>query len=244
MTNRIAILTLGVLTACAFTAAGCKKDDQPANSANNMQPGYGQPGYGQPTQPGYGQPTQPGSGQPTAAPAAPAAPPAANPLGALAGMLGGLGGGAPPGGTAAGGSPAPGGTTAAGPEVANNGAMAAAGGQVLVPLQQQNAPGSRQVGEALAGNLQQGQFIKTAVQLQPGKCYTGIGQGSGGPVQVEIVAQVGNLAMAQSRPAILSILGDRPNCFKHPGLPPVPLPVFFRVVAQGTGPVTAALYEK
>ena len=106
------------------------------------------------------------------------------------------------------------------------------------------APGSHQVGETLAGNLSQGQFIKTAVQLQPGKCYTGIGQGSGGPVVVDIVAQVGNMAMATSQPGLISVLGAGTSCFKHPGLPPLPIPVFFRVTAQGTGPVTAAIYEK
>ncbi len=238
MTNRIAVLSLGVLTACALLSAGCKKDDQPANSANNVQPGYGQQGYNQ--QPaGYGQP-QPYPQNTAPAPAATPAPTAANPLGALGGLFGGLtGGGTTAGGTTAGGTPAAGGA-----EVANNPQMGAAGSAVLVPLQQQNAPGSRQTGETLAGNLQAGQIIKTQVQLQPGKCYTGIGQGSGGPVVVDIVAQVGNMAMATSQPGVISVLGAGANCFEHPGLPPLPIAAYFRITAQGTGPVTAALYEK
>jgi hypothetical protein len=144
-----------------------------------------------------------------------------------------------------GGAPAGGGQQGGGgQEVANNPSMGAMATPVLTPLQQQHAgQNSRQVGETLAGNLQAGQFIKTQVQLQPGKCYTGIGQG-GQPVTVELVAQVGNAALAQSQPALISVLGSGKDCFKHPGLPPMPIPAFFRVVAQGQGPVSAALYER
>ena len=253
MTNRIAVLSLGVLTACALTVAGCKKDDPPANSANNVQPygttgaygqpAYGQPGYtGQPTtgQPAYGQPGytgQPTTGYPAGtAPAATTAAPANNPLGALGAMFPGMGG--TTGGTTTGGTT----TSGGGQEVANNTSMGAAGAAFLTPLQQQNAPGSHQVGETLAGNLSQGQLIKTSVQLQPGKCYTGIGQGSGGPVVVELVAQVGGMVLAAGQPALISVLGAGANCYKNPL--PIAAPVFFRVTAQGTGPVTAALYEK
>jgi hypothetical protein len=145
-----------------------------------------------------------------------------------------------------GGTPQQGGGQAGGggQEVANQPSMGALATPVLTPLQQQHAgQNSRQVGETLAGNLNGGQFIKTAVQLQPGKCYTGIGQG-GQPVTVELVAQMGNMALATSQPGVIAVLGSGKDCYKHPGIPPMPIPAFFRVVAQGQGPVSAALYEK
>jgi hypothetical protein len=233
--KRFVAATLCMATAFVLTAAGCKKDDPPPNTANNMQPGM-QPNYGQPGQPGYQQPPpgQPGYQQPP--PGQPQQPPPAQP--ANTGFMGlpipipGMGGGQPAGGGQGGGQ-----------EVANNPSMGAMATPVLTPLQQQHAgQNSRQVGETLAGNLQAGQFIKTQVQLQPGKCYTGVGQGSGGPVVVEIVAQMGNMAMATSQPAIISVLGSGKDCYKNPT--PIPVPVNFRVVAQGSGPVSAALYEK
>lgn len=231
--KRFTAASLCLATICVLAAAGCKKDDPPANSANNVQPAYGQPGYGQP---GYGQPnTQPGY---TGQPAATAPPPAtAQPAGTAPSIFGiplpipGMGG-----------APAGGGQTAGGQEVANNPSMGAMATPILTPLQQQHAgQGSRQNGETLAGNLQAGQFIKTAVQLQPGKCYTGIGQGAQ-PVTVELVAQMGNMVMATSQSALISVLGSGKDCYKNPT--PIPVPAFFRVVAQGSGPVSAALYEK
>ena len=42
----------------------------------------------------------------------------------------------------------------------------------------QNAvAGSKPVGSALAGNFQQGQFLESQIQLQPGKCYTVVASG-------------------------------------------------------------------
>lgn len=125
--------------------------------------------------------------------------------------------------------------------VPNNLAMSAGARMTLAPLQQQHAPGSHLVGEVLAGNLQAGQFIEIAVQLQPGKGYTGIGQGAQ-PVTVELVAQMGNMKMAASTAGLISLLGSGKDCYKNPT--PIPVSVLFRVVAHGSGPVSAALYER
>lgn len=232
--KRFATASLCLIAASALTVVGCKKDDPPPNSANNMQQGYGQPGYGQPGygQPGYTQPTQPGYTQPQ-----PTAQPTTQPAGTAPNFMGiplpfpGMGGGQTGGGTSGGGQ-----------EVGNNPTMGMAAAPILTPLQQQHAGmNSRQVGETLAGNLSAGQYIKAPVQLQPGKCYTGIGQGAQ-PVKVELVAQVGDAPMATSQPDLISVLGSGQNCFKNPF--PIAAPAYFRVVAQGSGPVSAALYEK
>jgi hypothetical protein len=201
-----------------------------------MQPGYGQPG----AQPGYQQPPSGQTQQPPPAQPAGGQPAGGQPAGGQPNIFGiplpipGMGG-APAGGGQQGGG------QAGGQEVANNPSMGAMATPVLTPLQQQHAPNGRQTGETLAGNLQAGQFIKTQVQLQPGKCYTGIGQG-GQPVTVELMAQMGNMVLAQSQPALISVLGSGKDCYKNPT--PLPMPVFFRVVAQGQGPVSAALYER
>jgi hypothetical protein len=232
--KRLVAVTLCVAAACLLTATGCRRnEDPPPNSANNMQPGM-QPGYQQPPpgQPGY---QQPPPGQPQQPP--PTQPAGGQPAGGQPNIFGiplpPIMGGAPAGGGQQGGG---------GQEVANNPSMGALATPVLTPLQQQHAgQNSRQVGETLTGNLQAGQFIKTQVQLQPSKCYTGIGQG-GQPVTVELVVQVGMPPMAQSQPALISVFGSGKDCFKNATL--LPIPAFFRVVAQGQGPVSAALYER
>jgi hypothetical protein len=263
MKKHLALATLGISLAFALAAGGCKKEEpqnpsnlQGNNGYNNGQPnnGYGQPsngqpnnGYGQPNngQPTYGQPNngQP-TGQPTAQPTATATQPNIMGIPIPAGfpMMGGTQtGGAQTGGTA-------GGTTqgGGGQEVANNGMMASGGQQLLIPLQQQNAPGTQAASEALGGNLQEGQFIKTNVTLQPGKCYTGIAMASGpAEVIVELVApaplppQVGST----SPQGPIAVFGAKTQCVKNPL--PMAAPAIFRVTSKkGSAPVFAQLYAK
>jgi hypothetical protein len=256
MKKHLALATLGTAFALALAVNGCKKEDpqnpstfQGNNGYNNGQPTNGQPAYGQPNngQPTYGQPNngqptygQPTTGQPTTQPTATATQP--NIMGIpFPFPMPGATGGTTQGGTTQGGT-----TQGGGQEVANNGMFASGGQQLLVPLQQQNAPGSQAASEALGGSLQEGQFIKTNVTLQPGKCYTGIAMASGpAEVVVELLApaplppQVGST----SNQGNIAIFGAKANCVKNPL--PMAAPAIFRVTSKkGGAPVFAQLYAK
>ena len=133
--------------------------------------------------------------------------------------------------------------------VPNNPSIASSMQPLLVPLAQNHAVGMKAEGTTLAAMLQQGQFLRTSVTLQPGKCYTGIAIGT--PTAQELVVDlVSNVPSAPAQVLTQStaspmqtIMADKPNCFRSPL--PIPTPVYFRVtMKRGSGPVVAQLYSK
>lgn len=224
-----------VVASALVTFVGCKGDEKPANT--------GQPAAAQcpPGQYFDGQLCQtPGAatGQPQPALTAPApgtvatapAPAATTPTGA-----------APPIATSTAGSPAQ----------ALDPSAAAAATQLLGPLAQQNAPGAKPVGTAVAGNFQQGQVLETQVQMNPGKCYTVVGAAvpTVQNLDIELVPlmPVPGLASpvmaADQTQGPTAIVGANPNCFKWAWPMPGPMKVVVRVSA-GQGMAAAQVYEK
>ena len=126
--------------------------------------------------------------------------------------------------------------------------MAAMLQPLLVPLQQQQAPGGRPAGEAAGGMLSEGQAIEVSFTAQPGKCYTGVGVASP-PVEIllEMATNMPPLpptVVSQSPQApVQTVMAGGQQCFKNPS--PMPIPGMFRVTAKkGTGMVLAQLYER
>lgn len=125
---------------------------------------------------------------------------------------------------------------------------ASAATQGLNLLAQQNAPGAKPVGGALAGNFQGGQCLEAQVMLQPGKCYTVIGTGAG-PTEVDVQLQLplpppANQVIAQDNSSgPMAVLGKSPDCFKNPSPFPAPMKLVLLVPA-GQGMAAAQLYEK
>ena len=124
---------------------------------------------------------------------------------------------------------------------------ATAATQGLNLLAQQNAPGARAVGSALAGNFQAGQCLTMQVTLQPGKCYTVIGTGTASEVDVQLQLPLpppGNQTVAQDNSSgPMAVLGKSPDCFKNPSPFPAPMNLVLLVPA-GQGMAAAQLYEK
>lgn len=232
-----AVVATALAVLCASLAVACKKEDPPPNTANNFNNNpngtaspYGtQPyGTGTGTSP-YGTGTAPAGGTATAPPPATATAPG---LPGFPFPFPGMGGG----------------TTGGGSTAANNPGMAVMLQPLLVPLQQQQAPGSHAVGEAAGGMLQEGQAIQVSFTAQPGKCYTGIGVASP-PVEIllELATNMAPLpptVVSQSPQApVQTVMAGGQQCFKNPS--PVPIPGMFRVTAKkGTGMVLAQLYER
>ncbi|NUP10453.1 MAG: hypothetical protein HOW73_30755 [Polyangiaceae bacterium] len=125
----------------------------------------------------------------------------------------------------------------------------AAVSQGLPVLAQQQAPGSKPVGSALAGNFQAGQCLEMQVTLNPGKCYTAVGIGAQGQeVDVHLVpglpSPVPLPPLAQDNSTgPMAVLGGGGNCFKNPSPFPGPAKLVLRV-ASGQGMAAAQLYEK
>lgn len=148
------------------------------------------------------------------------------------GMLGG-GGGCPP-------------AQAADPMTAT------AATQALGVLSSQSAPGATPVGGALVGNFQTGQCLEAQVMLQPGKCYTAVGNGAG-PSDIEVslmsppppapLPQISQPLAVDQSAGPTAVMAGAPNCFRS--LFPVPTPAKFVLkVTQGAGVAAAQLYEK
>jgi hypothetical protein len=127
--------------------------------------------------------------------------------------------------------------------------MAGAATQGLGLLAQQHAPGATPVGGTnLAGNFQPGQCLEVQVTLNPGKCYTAVGQGAGvSEVELQLAAPLpGPLAQPfaqDNTTGAMAVLGGAPNCFRAPGIFPIPAKFVLKAGA-GQGAAAAQLYEK
>ncbi len=240
---RYAVVALGALSLTLFTLAGCEKDKPTCMQGQMFDEATGQCMAMQPQCPQGSA----WNGMQCA------------PMGGV-----GTGGGACPAGQMWNGSacvPAGGGTTAAGgglpgglggasctPAQALDPMAATAATQGLNLLAQQNAPGAKAVGGALAGNFQPGQCMEQQVMLQPGKCYTVIGTGAG-PSEVDVQFQLplpppANQVIAQDNGSgPMAVLGKSPDCFKNPSPLPAPMKLVLTVKA-GQGMAAAQLYEK
>lgn len=236
----VVIGPLVLASAFAFGASGCGSDQKEANTAQAPQCPpeqyfdgnfcVGQQAQGvQPGQP-QGQPTQPGQ---TAQPGQPA------PQGQ-----------APAPGQPA--QPAPVATGQAGPAATPLDPTAAqAATQILAQLGPQHAPaGARAMGDAIAGQFQQGQSLETQIQMTQGKCYTVVAAGLPpiGNVDIQLLpaVQLPGLAspvLAQDQAAgPNAVIGEKPNCFKWAFFnAPVKLVV---TVSQGSGIAAAQVFEK
>ena len=127
--------------------------------------------------------------------------------------------------------------------------MAGAATQGLGLVAQQQAPGMTPVqGAGVAGNFQPGQCLEVQVTLNPGKCYTAVGQGAGvSEVELQLAANLpGPLAQpfaTDNTSGPTAVLGGQPNCFRAPGIFPIPAKFVLRAGA-GQGAAAAQLYEK
>lgn len=233
-----------VVAACAaFGLAACGGSDKPANNpqAGGTQCPPGQYFDGQMCQtPGaaVGQPqagTTPGATTPGATTPGATVPGATTP--------------ATPGGTTA--AP-PVATSAPGtPAQALDPSAATAATALLSALAQQNAPGAKAMGTAVAGNFQQGQIMETQVQMNPGKCYTVVGAAVPTVTNLDIelvpLMPVPGLASpvmaADQTTGPTAVVGAAPNCFKWALPVGGPMKVVVRVSA-GSGIAAAQVFEK
>ena len=204
-----------------LAASGCRKEE-PQNPSQFQ--GGTQQGWQPGTQPGGAPGTQPSPYTPGPATGPGAPPPTAAP---------------PPG-------PAPAPAAGGGCDAATAAMLA----PVLMPLQQQQAPGSKAVA-SVCGMAQPGQIFEVPVTLQPGKCYTGIGAGLPPLTQLDLELQAAapfpgapplTLAVSAAGGGIQPVLGGKPNCFKNPF--PIAGPAKFRLKVTGSGPAIATIYEK
>jgi hypothetical protein len=147
-------------------------------------------------------------------------------------------------------SPIPVATAAAGPSATPlDPAAASAATQLLGPLAQQNAPGAKPVGSAIAGQFQQGQTLEGQVQMQANKCYTVIGVGLPGVQNLDIqlapfmpVAGIPPAVVAQDQTVgPQAIIGEKGSCYRS--VFPMPMKVIV-TVSQGAGVAAAQVYEK
>ncbi len=223
MRNGFILSVVGVVVLSGMV--GCKKKDDEAQTAGYQQQPYGQQqpgGYQQ--QPGAYPQQQPGAYPQQQPGAQPTAQPTAAPT-------------APPAG---GGQAQP-----------VDPMLAGAATQVLNQLATQNAvAGSKPVGSALAGNFQQGQFLESQVQLQPGKCYTVVASGLAPVSEVNVkfvaVTPLPGSAMILANDqdtGAQAVLGKKPNCYKNAFPMAVPVKLVLEV-AGGSGIAAAQLYEK
>ena len=129
--------------------------------------------------------------------------------------------------------------------------LAGAATQILNQMATQSAvAGSKPVGSALAGNFQQGQFLESQIQLQPGKCYTVVASGLAPVSEVNVkfvaVMPVPGSAMILANDqdtGAQAVLGKKPNCYKNAFPMAVPVKLVLEV-AGGSGIAAAQLYEK
>ena len=130
--------------------------------------------------------------------------------------------------------------------------VAAGATQLLATLGLQHAPaGARPVGSVMAGQFQAGQCLTQRVQLQPGKCYTVVGNSLPGIADLDVTFVPVSPVPGVKLPPIAqdqtdgpqAILGGKPNCYKW--LPPFAGGVDVIVtVASGQGIAAAQIYEK
>ena len=122
--------------------------------------------------------------------------------------------------TCVGATPPP--ATGCAPAQAVDAAVAAGATQLLAPLGAQQAPaGARPAGNVMAGQFQSGQCLTQRINLQPGKCYTAVGHGLAGIVDLDITFVPVSPVPGTTLPAIAqdqtdgaqAVLGGKPNCF-------------------------------
>jgi hypothetical protein len=146
--------------------------------------------------------------------------------------------------------PVPVATAAAGPSATPlDPAAASAATQLLGPLAQQNAPGAKPVGSAIAGQFQQGQTLEGQVQMQANKCYTVIGVGLP-PIQNLDIQLAPFMPIAGLPAAVVAqdqsvgpqaIIGEKGSCYRS--VLPMPMKVIV-TVSQGSGVAAVQVYEK
>lgn len=217
--------TTMVAALCASAAlVACGGDDKQAQSPQATQCPPGQYFDGQ-----FCQTMQPAATAP--APAATAAPAPATP--------------AP--------SPVPVATAQAGtPAQSADATTAAAVTQLLGPLAKEHAmPGAQPVGQAIAGNFQEGQSLEAQVQFNPGKCYTVVGIAL--PPATDLDIQIAPISALPGLPvAVLAadnsvgttaIVGGKPNCVKWALPMGAPMKVIV-TMKGGSGMAAAQVYEK
>lgn len=237
MSKRVLWAIVAVGGIAVLPLAACKKQQ---DTPNQFQGGvgygttdpnatYGQPGtYPTGTYPPGTYPTAtgtypPGTQPTTTAPTATATATAGGPpdlLGQVGGMVGGLLGGL-------GGDPL------------------SAGVQYNA---QQNAPGMRADGSAVKLTLSQGQTGEGQVTVQPGKCYTLVGAGMPGVLDVAVKATYPAPMQAQvlgqnTQGGPMPVVFPKEQCFRNPA--PVPIPIRIEVTMKsGSGQVAIQPYSK
>jgi len=121
----------------------------------------------------------------------------------------------------------------------------------LMPRLSKEAKGMKEDGPMIAGMLQEGSVLTQEFMLNPGKCYTILGQGlptiSQLDLQLAAKSPVPNvlpvvLAVSSNQGASANI-GPGKSCYKNPL--PVAGPVVLTVKAtRGSGPAGAQVYVK
>jgi hypothetical protein len=145
-------------------------------------------------------------------------------------------------------------TSQAGPNATPLDAGAAAAATVLLqPLASQHmVAGSKPVGNAVAGQFQQGQSLQHQIQMQPGKCYTIVAAGAPpiSEVNIQLVPALPTIpgaapltAAADSDTGNTAVIGKKPNCYKW-ALPVGGPMTLILSVTGGSGPAAAQVFEK
>jgi hypothetical protein len=128
-------------------------------------------------------------------------------------------------------------------------AAAAMATPLLLPLQQQEAPGMQAEGQAFAGQFQEGQTLEQPLTLQPGKCYTVVAIGAG--IQ-ELDAMIAAQPLPQLPPTPLAqdnasgaqaTVGGKGSCFRNAAPLAVPAKVIIKAT-RGAGSAVAQVYVK
>jgi hypothetical protein len=231
-TITVASATIVLSSMLVAACGGSSSEQQPPQT--QQQAMYGQPGA--PAQPAYGQPAaaaQPAYGQPAAAAPA-AAPAAAAPAAAPV-------------------AAAPAAVPAAAAPAADQ-AIAAAVGALIKVREAKEAKGLKAEGDLIAGMIQEGGTIDRDVSLQPGKCYTILGQGTGVTQLDMTLTFKAPMAIPGMPAAVLaqsSTSGDKSaigaggvgKCYKTIG--PLVVPAVLSIKAtKGSGAAGAQVYAK
>jgi hypothetical protein len=148
--------------------------------------------------------------------------------------------------------PAPAGTPA--PQGSAGGAAtpiaaAAMATPLLLPLQQQEAPGMQAEGQAFAGQFQEGQTLEQPLTLQPGKCYTVVAIGAGiqeldAMIAAQPLPQLPATPLAQDNASgAQATVGGKGSCFRNAAPLAVPAKVIIKAT-RGAGSAVAQVYVK
>jgi len=128
-------------------------------------------------------------------------------------------------------------------------AAAAMATPLLLPLQQQEAPGMQAEGQAFAGQFQEGQTLEQPLTLQPGKCYTVVAIGAGiqeldAMIAAQPLPQLPATPLAQDNTSgAQATVGGKGSCFKNAAPLAVPAKVIIKAT-RGAGSAVAQVYVK